>query len=182
MSGVNARSAAGLALAALALLLVAAASQVPYSPHADSEALLRLAWRFRGEPVRECRPYTPEELERLPEHMRGQEGVCERRIPPRRLEVEIDGSPRIDQVLRAAGSAGDRPISVLEEIRIAPGRHTLEIAFVPASGEEGGAREARRFELDTEIEIGSREVLLITLDEAAGAFVVRAPGSGPFTP
>ena len=70
----------GAALAALSL--------VPYTAEPGDRAVVRLAWRTRGERVRACRRLTPDELARLPQHMR-QEEVCERRILPYRLRVEI---------------------------------------------------------------------------------------------
>jgi len=72
----------GAALAALSL--------TPYTAEPGDRAVVRLAWRARGERVRECRRLTGEELARLPQHMR-QEEVCERRILSYRLRVDLDG-------------------------------------------------------------------------------------------
>ena len=124
---------AGRRLAALLVTLgvtaaVAGLSRVPYDATNAGHALIRLSWRTPGELVNECRRPTAEELERTPVHMRREE-VCEGRMVPYRLRVELDGRPVMDETVRAAGAREDRPLYVFREIEVPAGEHRLAIVW-----------------------------------------------------
>jgi hypothetical protein len=175
----------GGAVATAATAVVAALSQVPYTPEPGPEALLRLSWRARGERVEVCRELSAEELEALPQHMR-QERVCEGATARYRLRVEVDGERRVDEPVQGSGELQVRPLYVYRELALPPGRHRIGISFErvgpaePEAGEheEDGAedeaetpdrraREAavpRRLELQRAVELRPREVLLVTYD------------------
>lgn len=149
-------------LVAVALTLgVAWVSQAPYPVEPDDSAVVRLAWRARGEWVEECRTQTPEELAKLPIHMRREE-VCEGRVVPFGLGVEIDERLALADTIHGAGARGDRPIYVFREIRIEPGTHALEVRFAPIRAGDGdeAAEPLRRT-----IRLAPREVALVTYDD-----------------
>lgn len=173
------------ALAAFALTgAIVAASGVPYPPEPD-HALLRLSWRARGEPVRECRRLSGEELAQLPIHMRRPE-VCEGRILPYRLVVTIDGRTVISETILPSGARQDRPIYVYREMRLPPGRLDLSVRFVQesrsgtrAAADGSAATSSRatpaRLALEAVAEMEAGSVLLVTYDPESRALVMRTP-------
>lgn len=174
---------AGAVFVSVALVLgIAALSRVPYGGGQTDGAVLRLSWRTRADEVRDCRRPTPEELASLPVHMRRPE-VCEGRVLPRHLRVELDGSVLLDEVVRAAGARGDRPLYVYHEIPLFAGVHHLHVTFIPS--EADSALEAAQrvtgapphLHLDTLIAVDSGEVALVTYDDDRNALVVRGPGT-----
>jgi hypothetical protein len=174
---------------------LAALSQVPYTPVAGPEALVRLSWRARGERVENCRELSADELRSLPRHMR-QERVCEGTTAEYRLRVEVNGEPRVSQAVQGSGEVQVRPLYIYRELALPPGRHRIRVAFErvgpPGSdlddeGEEDEsdddgasrgrrAREAavpRRLELERTLHLSPREVVLVTYDPEHRELVVR---------
>ena len=157
----------GGALAVGATVALGWLSQVPYAAEAANDALVRLAWRARGERVQECRRLTPEELARLPVHMRREE-ECEGRILPYRLLVTLDGIPVITDTVRGAGARQDRPLYVFRELPLGSGRHRLSVTFTREGAERGEAAAAAtpaRLVLDTMLVASPRQIILVTYDE-----------------
>jgi hypothetical protein len=170
---------AGTALALLTVL--AALSRLPYASDEPNGALLRLSWRARGESVERCRRATPAELAGVPAHMR-QEVVCEdTHVAPYRLRVRIDGRTVEDGLVAGSGVSGDRPMYLLREFDLTPGRHRFEVLFERRSAEhsdddrsedrasnrrheEEVQRRAvpRRLALDTAFVVPAGAVILIT--------------------
>lgn len=161
------------------LALLRMASFVPYTAERDVGAIVRLAWRARGERVQDCRRRTPEELAKLPAHMR-QEEVCEGRILPYRLVVEMDGVATVNQLIHGAGAREDRPLYVFQDLVVSPGTHRVGVTFTregapPADSTTaaGALRTPARLTLDTLLTLGSRRVVLVTYDEEREQLVVR---------
>jgi hypothetical protein len=161
------------------LALLRLASFVPYTAERDVGAIVRLAWRARGERVRDCRRRTPDELAKLPAHMR-QEEVCEGRILPYRLVVELDGAAAVNQLIHGAGAREDRPLYVFQDLVVPPGMHRIALSFTregtaPADSTAvpGGLATPARLSLDTTVTLGSRRVVLVTYDEEREQLVVR---------
>lgn len=176
---------AGVLVAVAFTGALAALSRVPYAEHEAGDALVRLAWRFRSDRVTRCRPLSADELAKLPRHMRQPE-VCEGGLRPYRLTVEVDGVPRGDDTIRAAGATSDRPLFVFAEILVAPGEHRVRVLFEPVGSGEGGVVPAGSagpvapppLRLDTAVTLGARQIGLITLDTDRGVLVVRSAPSG----
>ena len=166
----------GALLAVASALALAALSQVPYTPAAAEQAVLRLSWRAPGVRVQNCRRLTDEEKAALPAHMRRDE-VCEGRLLPAHLRVEVDGRVVVDDTVRASGARGDRPLYVFREIPLAPGAHALRVRFSRPDGGSGAAAPA--LHLDDTLALVPGEVALVTYDADAGALVVRTPGPAP---
>jgi len=158
----------GIGLAALAAL-----SAVPYREPGAGDAVLRLSWRVRGIRVQECRTLTPEQLEKLPPHMRRPE-VCEGRIAPYRLHVRVDGRVLQDTLVHAAGAREDRPVYVFREFRVAPGVHRVALLFVREGGRGKGRGEGKGGG-----EEGERQDEPPTRDEAHGGERRERNGESP---
>lgn len=166
---------AGVVLALLLTGSVVGLSQAPYTVESDDAARVRLSWRFRAS-VEECRELSEEELADLPAHMR-RPVVCERRVPPHRLRVEVDGRSVLDEVIRAAGAQRDRPLYVFREITVAPGLHRVRIGFARVDGGGEAREDADALSLETTLDLGPREVGLIVYDADAGV-LRRVGGTG----
>jgi hypothetical protein len=147
-----------------------ALSRIPVALADPELAQVRLSWRLDGEVVEVCRERTPEELERLPIHMRSAE-ACEGRGTPWHLRVEVDGTERARRVIEPRGARGDRPVAVMAELPVPVGRHRVEIRFEPT--DSGATSPALVY--DDVLDLGSGEVALITVDQEARRLVRARP-------
>jgi hypothetical protein len=167
--GLGALGAAGV------LVLIRLLSFAPYTAERDVGAVVRLAWRARGERVRDCRRLTPEELARLPAHMR-QEEVCEGRILPYRLAVDVDDRRAVDRLIHGAGAREDRPLYVFQDLAVPPGAHRIAVRFTLEGSPVTLATQLAtppRLTLDTTLTLDARRVVLVTYDEVRERLVVR---------
>jgi len=171
---VTARRVGGILLALGVTAAIVALSQVPYAAAPSRDGELRLAWRWRSRPVQRCRALTPDEVARLPVHMRHAQD-CTRGLQPYRLRVHVDRAMVVDRAVVASGAEADRPLSVFTRVPLAPGRHEVHIAFAPAESLEArGDTLAATLTLDTTVVLAERRVVLVTVDEERAAFAVRA--------
>ncbi|MGE5142321.1 MAG: hypothetical protein ACM3OA_02675 [Acidobacteriota bacterium] len=166
---------AGALVGVLAILRIG--SFLSYIAERHPEGVVRLAWRARGEHVRECRHRSAEELAKLPPHMR-QEEVCEGRVLPYRLVVLLDGTERINREVRGAGAREDRPLYVTEDLAVAPGPHRVSVSFAlegaaTAAAETDAHATPSRLTLDTTVTLAERRVLLVTYDEDRKTLISR---------
>lgn len=172
-----------LAVAAALVLLgvLAALTRYPYAASPSGHAILRLSWRARGEEIERCRRATPAELAAVPAHMR-QEEICEgEHVAPYWLRLELDGRRVLDGQVAGSGVAGDRPMYVLHDVALAPGRHHVRLRVErrgPGAKElddddeadsAGGSRRSRPrratpplLVLDTTIVTAANDVRLVT--------------------
>ena len=118
----------GLAIALAATAGIAWGSNFPMTPHAGSDAVLRLAWTARPERVENCRLQTDEELAKLPAHMR-QSTVCEGTTASYRLEVRRAGTLIVEQTVRGGGLHHDRPLYVFRDSPMPAGEAAISIRF-----------------------------------------------------
>jgi hypothetical protein len=118
----------GVALAAAALAGLGWASQATLPAHRSDRGVLRLAWSVLPERIEECRQRSPEELERLPQHMR-QPIVCEGTSATYRLLARIDGATVVDRVVHGGGLRRDRRLYVHEELPVHSGELSVEVRF-----------------------------------------------------
>lgn len=135
-----------------------------------TEAVLRLSWKTMGEKVRIPVAEDPN----LPAHMRAPGGAFRTELLPYRLVVKIDERTRLDRVVRPPGVHHDRPLSVLEELRLPPGPQDVLVWFRPDS--DSAPLESPRYELASRIELSPGRVTLITLESLKRA-EAPAPGS-----
>lgn len=152
---------------------LAALSRAPWSPPGADEARLRMSWRMDVTVRENCRTRTSDELASLPVHMRTPE-VCTPVEASYALVTSLNGAPPDTLALTRGGVKGDRPLFVLQERVLEPGRHAIEMTLErhTASGSEVLAM------LDERLTMRKGEVQLVTLD-AAGRLVVRSPDVQP---
>ncbi len=178
----SAARVAGLVLALALVAVTAGLSQVPWRGSGAGDAVLRLSWRTVSERIEACRAATPEEQARMAPHMR-QDRVCEGRVAPFRLRVEVDGVALTDTEVRAAGAREDRPVYILREYALSPGVHAVAIRFarvVMPGGElevDPTAATLPRFpavvEWSDTVRLVAGEVVLVTWDGGARSLVLR---------
>ncbi len=121
------RVAAACATVAIAVL-VATASAAPLPWHRDAIAMLRLSWTARPEWLEQCRAATEEELAQLGPHMR-QRLLCEGTPATYRLRIAVDDSVVAEHVVRGGGFRHDRPMHVLVDQTVAPGRRHVRVSL-----------------------------------------------------
>ncbi len=170
----------GLIVVGIVTVATGALSRVPYSAKAGDAARLRMSWRMRSVQVERCRELSPDEIARLPTHMRRTE-ECSGGLAPYRLEVRLDGRIVADEEIHGEGARQDRPIYVFRDIALPPGLHRLSVRFTrigdAATDASAGAPPAR-LELDTEVTLDAGEIGLVTYDAERRTLVVRQGRGG----
>ena len=130
-----ARTAVGLLLIGAGAAATAWLSVAPYAVPGSEQGVLRLAWSGRPERIEKCRRLTDAELEGVPAHMR-QRVKCEGRAATYRLVLTVDGAERYRDSLAGGGARSDRPLHVLRDVPLAPGRHTIDLSVMRIEPEE----------------------------------------------
>ena len=148
-------------------------AQLPWG-EPSPQAWLRLSWRTVGEKVRVPKAQDPN----LPAHMRLPEAQAfEIYLRPYRLQLLVDGQARIQRRVVAPGFRHDRPLSVFEEVALAPGKHRLEVRFDPEK--VSGAPDPDMSQPAIyELELRAGSVTLIGLSEDGAWKVARGDASG----
>jgi hypothetical protein len=156
-----------LATAALTLPF-AALTRAPWTPPGADDAVLRLSWRMSITARGNCRQRTQTELDALPAHMRAPE-VCAADTSTYVVITRLnDTRPDTLQLLRG-GVKGDRPLFVLEDRRLPPGRHAVGIRLLRL-GDDGAEVLTS---LDTTLSLVSGSIALVTLDAGGRKLIVR---------
>lgn len=157
---------------------LATLSAWPLRLGAPDHALLRLDWRLRGDEAGDCLRPRPEDLEKLPVHMRNPD-ACLGALPPYRLRLWVDGAVVLDEQVRGGGVREDRPLTVYRDVRVAPGPRRLRAEFVrdapvlaPA---DGTPRPATVLRVETDVRLEAGRVLLVVRRQDTGELVVRVP-------
>jgi ferredoxin len=146
-----------------ALLLGGLALGSGWSQGTDPDhALLRLGWRLVGQVKEQCRDLTPEELARRPVHMR-RPRECVSEVLSYDLRAVVDGRVVAEKLVRSPGLRADRPLSVEEDLRIAPGDHEVSVTFTPHTVGATG----KTLSLERRIRFDRGRVVLITSDDDA---------------
>ncbi|MBX7143796.1 MAG: cytochrome b N-terminal domain-containing protein [Oligoflexia bacterium] len=141
----------------LILSAIAAMSSWPLGQDGENGAL-RIAFRLPGQAPKSCRAPTAQELASVPKHMQMKE-ICESRFLEYRLIARINGETKIDSVAKHSGARGDRPISIHEEVQLAPGLYKLEVELVPLNEE---FKAAETLSLSSELNIERGAISLVT--------------------
>jgi hypothetical protein len=157
-----------LVASALLTLTIAALSRAPaYSVPGAGDALLRFSWRMSASAREQCRPRTQQELDALPVHMRTPD-ICTTDRADYLLITRVgDAAPDTTPLLRG-GVKGDRPLFVLEEMRMAPGEARVSVAVQRRNA--GGVETIAQ--IDTTIAFVAGGVRLVTMN-GGGILVVR---------
>jgi hypothetical protein len=115
----------GSVLALPALLIFLFSGGFFYSFYNKEESLLVLSMKYTASP-RHCRELKPEEIEKLPSHMRTPV-ECTRERWPVLVRLDIDDEKRLDGEYQPSGLWSDGPAYVYEKFRLKPGSHTIRL-------------------------------------------------------
>jgi ferredoxin len=152
------RPLAALALSAGLLAMLGLGSGWPQGADAD-QARLRLGWRLTGQVRERCRDLTAEELAARPVHMR-QPRECVGEVPTYVLTASVDGRVVRHARVKSPGLRADRPLSVEEELDVAPGEHLVSVTFAP----EDPAGGSKTLSLHERVQFAAGRVVLVTYD------------------
>ena len=132
----------GAALGVVLLALVAVGSSWPQGADSD-HAVLRLGWRLAGQVRERCRDLTAEEQAARPVHMR-RTRECVSEVLAYDLVAAVDGHLLTRKRVKSPGLRADRPLSVEEDLKVAPGERTVTVTFTPE--DPGSAGKPLTFE------------------------------------
>lgn len=150
-----------LAVAFAACLVLGSAW--PWSLDSSDAGLIRLSWRAVGRRLEACREPSAEELAALPAHMR-QTSLCEARLAPFRLSVQIDDQPVRERLIEPSGARSDRPAYVHEEFPASPGEHRLRVRFAAEVPADVPPEPPETLDATARVEAG--RIVLVTRSEA----------------
>lgn len=156
--GRSLRTARAAGYSALLLGGVALGSGWPQGADPD-HALLRLGWSLAGQVKERCRDLTPAELASRPVHMR-RPRECVSEVLAYDLKAVVDGQIVAEKTVKSPGLRADRPLSIEEDLRIAPGDHDVSVTFTPHEPGTPG----KVLSLERRIHFDRRRVVLITYE------------------
>ena len=116
------------------LLLLSLGSAIPYSI-TNENSLLRLAIRLPGKTVDTCRDLTPEEINKIPMHMRKKQ-ECTKITIPYEATLTMDNQVLFSKTLESRGMRSDKPILIEQNIEVTPGLHKIKMSLVPKSASD----------------------------------------------
>lgn len=163
------RLAARFVVALAMLLAVQALARLPLGAPA-TQAAIRLALRTAAGKLEVCRDVPPEELAKLPIHMRLPR-LCEERPVAYRVALALDGKEIHALRAERRGMRSDRPLVIDDLVEIPSGRHELAVNLepeVPAGTSASDAARLPRGELRTVVELAPGRIALVTWDPARG--------------
>jgi len=135
-------------------------------------SVLGVAVRTMAGTVQVCRSLSADEMAALPQHMRRPE-VCEAHAVPYRLEVYVDGEPRLDRIYRAAGIRGDRPLTIDERIGVPVGSRAVRIHLAPAESDGESVQAPPVFTMEREVRFDEGRIRVAWLEGMEGHFEIR---------
>jgi ferredoxin/coenzyme F420-reducing hydrogenase delta subunit len=152
-------------LSGILLAMVAVGSRWPQGTDSD-HAILRLGWRLAGQVLERCRDLTAEELAARPVHMR-RARECVSKVLTYDLVAAVDGRLLTRKRVKSPGLRADRPLSVEEDLAVAPGEHTVTITFTPEELGAGG----KPLSFEGRVRFAPSRVVLITYEN--GRLITR---------
>jgi hypothetical protein len=148
-------------------VLIYFASDAPYAASHPGESLVKLTFKHPGRIQEDCRERTPQELARMPVHMRKAKD-CERTRPPVYVEFSLDGNLLLARTFPPTGIMKDGPSYAYETFPVPPGSHKVVVNMRDSLRKEGYDHS---FERDIPLAPGA--VAVIDFDNARQSFVVR---------
>jgi hypothetical protein len=124
-------------------------------------AVLKVSFIHHGQRIAACRPYTPEELAKLPQNMRTPM-KCERERAPVAIEVDLDGATVFRQVAQPSGLSHDGASSVYQRVQVAAGEHRIVVRL------RDGTAAGFGYTREATLRLAPAQVLVIDFDPAKG--------------
>jgi hypothetical protein len=128
-----ARASAVTGLAAVVLAAIVAGglglvSDFVYAAPRVTGSELVVSFKHPGEVAENCRELSPEELAKLPVHMR-RERVCDRSRASVRLRVDVDGARIVDADFEPKGIWNDGNSIAIERVPVEVGAHHVRVVI-----------------------------------------------------
>jgi hypothetical protein len=123
----------GLLYGLFALIIGVFSGWPRYQALPADQALVKVSFIHHGQHVEQCRPYTAEELAKLPPNMRAPM-KCGRERSPVTIEVDLDGATVYRQVAAPSGLWHDGASSVYHRIAVAVGEHRIAVRLKDSAG------------------------------------------------
>lgn len=161
------RAVLGLVVLAVPAVLIYGFSDAPYTFHRPDEAQIRFTFKHPGEMAEACRDLTPEEMARLPRHMRRSQECTRTRLPVS-VTVRVDGVLRLERTYPPTGLWRDGPSYAYEILPVAPGVHRVEILMRDSARTLGYDAVFRKT-----LSVPPSGAVTLDYDEKEGGFRVR---------
>lgn len=129
------------------------------------QAVLKVSFIHHGQRVAPCRPYTPEELAKLPPQMRAPL-KCERERAPVLIEVDVDGVTVVKHEAPPAGLSRDGASTVYRRLAVPAGEHRIAVRLKDGTG--AGFDHVR----ETTLRLKEAQVLVIDFDPQKGGITL----------
>lgn len=155
----------GLLYALFALAIGVFSHWPPYQALPAGQAVLKVSFIHHGQRVAPCRPYTAEELAKLPPNMRAPQ-KCERERVPVLVEVDVDGRTVLRQVAPPAGLSRDGASTVYHRLALPAGEHRIAVRLKDGPG--AGFDHVR----ETTVRLREAQVLVIDFDPNKGGITL----------
>ena len=153
-----------------ALVIGYFSSSPAYVAHPPEKAQVKLSFSHAGRHVKECKKRSREELAKLAANMRAPMS-CSRERWPVIAHLMVDGESLYQGVAIPAGLSRDGHSSFYQEFPVAAGKHTITVGVWDGRAEAG--EEEYDFTLERDVDLQSREILVIGFDNQAGQVTLK---------
>jgi len=136
-----------------------------YHQVADDVALIKLSISHLGE--RECRKRSPDELAKMPPNMRAPLD-CPRERSDIRLEVDLDGQPILQTVMRPTGLYKDGVSTIYKRFEVKAGIHQLAVRM-----NDNLVKPGFNFVKEERISLKPHQVMVIDFNPDQGGLFFR---------
>jgi hypothetical protein len=141
-------------------------SAAPVYTHVDpAQALIKLSFSHAGQPIRECRKMSAEELAALAPNMR-RSLDCPRERLPLLIELELDGKLLYSGWHAPTGLWKDGPSTVYRRFIVAPGRYRLTARLRDSRRDDGFD-----YQHSAAIELDAQQNFVIDFRPNTGGFI-----------
>jgi hypothetical protein len=147
-------------------LFIGVFSQWPrYQALPPGQAVLKVSFIHHGERAAPCRPFTQEELAKLPPQMRTPM-KCERERVSVEVEVALDGAVVYHRVAPPAGLSRDGASTVYHRLTVPAGEHRIVVRLKDVPG------DAYNHTREATLQLKEAQVLVIDFDAQQGGITL----------
>lgn len=151
----------GLLYGAFALFIGVFSGWPSYQALAPDHAMLKVSFIHHGQRLAPCRPYTAEELAKLPPNMRAPM-KCGRERAPVTIQVELDGGTVFRHVAPPSGLSHDGASTVYRRLAVPAGEHRIVVRMKDSTG------AAFTHTREAIVQLKPAQVLVIDFDSEKG--------------
>ncbi len=156
----------GVLYALFALFIGVFSSWPRYQALPADQALVKVSFIHHGQRIAQCRPYTAEELAKLPPNMRAPM-KCERERSPVTIEVDLDGATVYRHVAAPSGLSHDGASAVYHRIAVPAGEHRIAVRL-----KDSASARAFTHTRDATLTLKPAQVLVIDFDQEKGGITL----------